>query len=286
MIRENALWCSQVMGWRVHPVSGLRGEACDCHDGAACTKKPGKHPILPKWQERATTNAKQICGWWDRYPNANLGIATGRVSGIFVFDVDGEAGKASVARLVDEFGDFPDTMMSRTGSGGLHVFFTYPDTEVRNKQALLKGIDIRGEGGFVVGAPSLHVSGERYRWLTPDAPLAQAPDWLLLMMKPKEYAAPAPLVGKVGDVEKASKYLAKIPGAIQGSNGSTQTLKAAIHLVRGFGLSRDEAFALLMSEYNPRCEPVWSEKEMRHKVESAAKSNTVDGYLLRSPVGV
>lgn len=83
--------------------------------------------------------------------------------------------------------------------------------------------------------------------------------------------------------ERASRYLAKMPEAISGQAGHAATFEAALALVKGFGLSDESALALLLSEYNPRCTPVWTERELRHKVESAAKSSKVpDGYLLKN----
>lgn len=85
--------------------------------------------------------------------------------------------------------------------------------------------------------------------------------------------------------ERASRYLAKMPEAISGSGGHTTTFKAALVLVRGFGLAAEDAVDMLMQEYNPRCDPPWTEKELRHKVEDAAKLHDPPvGYLLKPNV--
>ncbi|HEX7600617.1 MAG TPA: hypothetical protein VF316_03385, partial [Polyangiaceae bacterium] len=81
-------------------------------------------------------------------------------------------------------------------------------------------------------------------------------------------------------VYRASRYLEKIPGAIQGQSGDLQTWGAALKIVRGFSLPPEVALDLLIAEYSPRCEPPWSDKELRHKVESAAKASLPDGFLL------
>jgi len=89
--------------------------------------------------------------------------------------------------------------------------------------------------------------------------------------------APPRVVAPVGGarvVERARKYLATIPGAVSGSGGHVQTLLAAEHMVRGFRLDRDVALSILESDYNPRCEPPWAERELRHKVEEAAEHGT------------
>jgi KaiC/GvpD/RAD55 family RecA-like ATPase len=79
-------------------------------------------------------------------------------------------------------------------------------------------------------------------------------------------------------IERARKYLDTIPGAVSGSGGHDQTFKAACALVLGFSLTKTEAL-ILMSDYNRRCEPKWTERELRHKVESADKQPGERGYL-------
>lgn len=289
MIFDGALWAAESNGWRVHPVWGMRDGVCACPLGAACKpKQQGKHPILGEWQKLATADSAAIIEWWEKYPEANLGIASGRASGFFVFDVDGEDGRASLAKLEAEHGPLPETLRARSGrgDGGVHYYFLFPESQdVRNKQSLYQGIDVRGDGGFAIGAPSLHRSGKRYEWLNTSTQLAPAPEWLLKALKPKDYApAPAAPLVHTDQTKKAIAYLAKMPGAISGSGGHDATYKAAVILVKGFALSVDQAFAILSSEYNPRCQPPWTEKELRHKVSDAARSNTLpEGFIANRP---
>ncbi len=97
--------------------------------------------------------------------------------------------------------------------------------------------------------------------------------------------APAPAPPALSHlVYRASRYLARIDGAVSGQAGHQTTWDAAIALVRGFSLPTDVALDLLLNEYNPRCSPPWSEKELRHKVDSAAgQSQLPDGYLIGEP---
>ena len=84
-------------------------------------------------------------------------------------------------------------------------------------------------------------------------------------------------------VRRATAYLTKIDGAVSGNHGHQKTWDAALAIVRGFALPPDAALELLMREYNPRCEPPWAERELRHKVKGAADSARVEwGYLLDS----
>lgn len=134
-----------------------------------CARKkcgsPGKHPRIKEWQRKASKDPQVVREWWDRWPTANVCIATGAISGVIVLDVDPRhGGTESRAALEAEHGALPKTWTSRTGGGGFHFFFRHPGHEVTNKTNLLPGIDIRGDGGFVVAPPSVHLSGKEYSW--------------------------------------------------------------------------------------------------------------------------
>ncbi len=159
-------------GWRVLPLHWPTADGCSC--GQDCGHN-GKHPLIRNWKKRATTNAQTIRAWWQRWPNANVGIATGEASGLLVLDIDGTAGAASI----EQAGGCPDTIRARTGNG-MHCYFTHPAGQLPNAVRFAPGLDVRAEGGMIVAPPSLHASGRRYSWLSdPDAPLAPPPDWLL-----------------------------------------------------------------------------------------------------------
>lgn len=138
----------------------------------------GKRPLTYNGFWDATTDARRIEGWWRRWPAANLGVPTGAQSGLLVLDVDPEdGGLESLAGLERSNGPLPRTTRARTGGGGTHVFFRYPPEEVRNSAGRLgAGLDVRGEGGYVVVPPS-RTEGS-YGWLE-KAPLAEPPAWLL-----------------------------------------------------------------------------------------------------------
>lgn len=126
----------------------------------------GKKPIIGNWPERATTDPDQVRAFWANRPNANIGIATGKESGIFVVDVDTKGnGPWNLSQLELQFGKLPITSKSITGSGGTHQLFRYPDNmQVRNRTGIVSGVDIRGEGGYIIAAPSLHQTGKEYTW--------------------------------------------------------------------------------------------------------------------------
>jgi putative DNA primase/helicase len=128
----------------------------------------GKRPLVRRWPELATTAEATIREWWTTRPDANIGIATGVKSGVFVLDVDPKnGGFESLEQFIEEVGAPLHTLAVKTGSGGRHFYFRYdPSRPISNSNSKLgPGLDIRGEGGYVVAPPSLHASGNRYEWI-------------------------------------------------------------------------------------------------------------------------
>ena len=129
---------------------------------------------LVKWEKCQSEIAteEEINGWWRQFPNASIGIATGKVSGIVVVDV--EAGGST--------NGLPPTVVACTGGGGYHFFYKHPGVPIKNSVRELAPLtDIRGDGGYVVVAPSLHKSGRRYEWsVAPEnTGLEDLPKWIL-----------------------------------------------------------------------------------------------------------
>lgn len=148
------------LGWSVIPI-----------------REKEKRPLI-EWAEfqNRLPSQREADAWWTRWPNANVGIVTGGTSGLVVLDVDGEAGMASLVGR-----HLPPTVVARTGRG-FHYLFNHPRRAVKNAVGLAPGLDIRGDGGYIVAPPSIHANGSAYEWaegLTPkDLELADAPTWL------------------------------------------------------------------------------------------------------------
>lgn len=137
-----------------------------------------KRPLTYNGFWDATTNEGHIRAWWRRWPSANVGVPTGKRSGLLVLDVDPRGGSPqSLSILERENGPLPRTARARTGGGGLHVYFRYPaGEEVRNSVGLLGDrLDVRGERGYVVFPPSCTQGA--YEWID-SSPPAEA-TWLL-----------------------------------------------------------------------------------------------------------
>ncbi len=172
-------------GWRVLLLWWVRPDGtCAC--GSTGCGNNGKHPLAeacPKGCHSATTDAALLTEWLTRWPDANIGVATGMESGIWVLDVDPRhGGHVTLEALEARFGRLPTSLRARTGSGGEHVLFRHPgDGRLSNSAGRLgPGLDVRADGGYIVVAPSNHASGGRYAWLDEDeSVLEAAPPWLL-----------------------------------------------------------------------------------------------------------
>jgi hypothetical protein len=146
---------------------------------------PGaKRPLLA-WEglQHHAPAEWEVRDWYARWPDAGLGFVTGAVSGLVVLDVDpGHGGTASLSEIEAREGSLPDTIEAATGGGGRHLYFAHPGGRVGNRAGIAPGIDLRGDGGMIVAPPSLHPSGQRYRWRPGHAPgeiaLAPLPGWL------------------------------------------------------------------------------------------------------------
>jgi len=143
-------------GWPVHPLKPLM-----------------KKPMFDDWPSLASTDSAVIRYWWGQTPDANIGVVTGQRSGLLVLDVDGPEGRASLEGL-----EVPATLTQDTGrlGGGQHLIYAYEGL-TRNRQGVRPGLDVRGDGGYIAAAPSIHPSGAVYR--LHEARLAPAPDWLV-----------------------------------------------------------------------------------------------------------
>lgn len=165
---------------------------------------PGKHPRTPHGMKDASINDVQIESWWNRWPDANIGVKTGASPGSIVLDIDPRNGGAeSLAELEAEYGELPATVEALTGGGGRHLVFQHPGGKCAGEIA--PGIDVKGNGGYIVVAPSIHVSGQRYRWRDGHGPLerqpAALPGWLRLLLCPewKPDELPRPAGNRPGD---------------------------------------------------------------------------------------
>ena len=261
-----ASWYGQ-KGYPVFPLHAAAGGRCSCGSGSC--EAPGKHPRIARWPQQATTAVAMIRAWWHLWPEANIALVTGEASGLVVLDVDPRhGGELALNELQDRFGEWPATVTARTGGGGWHYFFRHPGVRVPNSSGLLgPGLDVRGDGGYVVAPPSLHASGYRYTWDGPRHPArlepAPMPDWLLGLLAHPEKGAPD-LIPKNPLSELA---LEEVP---EGQR-NTSLARLAGHLLR----HRVEPFVtlgLLRTWNRQSCRPPMAEEELARTIESIADS--------------
>ena len=246
----------------------------------------------------ATNDERQIVQWWTAHPDANIGVRTGE--GLVVVDIDvrhGKNGWASLATvgITPEMLNNMDTFTVTSPSNGSHFWFHSDEavgsgTDVLGKDS---GVDIRGEGGYIVVPPSIRPEGQYAVASCGNAcdadglpRLSKLANWSALGGKIHRPVPPPPPPRPeipIDDaemrwrVDRAKAYLAKCDGAVSGQGGHNRTFAVTSALVNGFLLPPDVALNLLLGDYNPRCSPPWSEQEFKHKVESAITAGPPEG---------
>ena len=127
--------------------------------------------VLKSWKSEATNDLQQVQNWWNQNPSYNIGLKTG--NGLVVIDVDCKNGKNGMEQLKPFLATFPKTKVAKTCNDGYHLYYKV-DREVRNSIALMEGIDVRGDGGYVLAPPSV-VDDKSYAWVN-NLPIAEAND--------------------------------------------------------------------------------------------------------------
>jgi len=237
----------------------------------------GKRPLTYRGVYDASTEPLDVETWWTRWPGANIGLAV--PADWVVIDVDVRSGGLDTMKL---WPTLPPTPAQITATGGMHFVFRRPTGQLRGKAG--KGVDVLGSGRYIVVAPSVRET-VAYAWARKlsTTPIAECPQWLVDTIVSQDVTpqAVAVLPQSKGDVlARARAYVAKVEGAVSGRNGHATTFKVAQALVRGFALDPETAYQLL-AEYNQRCDPPWTTRELRHKIKSAMQRATMpDGALL------
>jgi hypothetical protein len=216
----------------------------------------GKHPRTKHGVEDATTDEAKIRDWWEMWPQANIGRAFD--DGEFAVDVDPRNGGAETYRaLIEKHGQLPPTMAQLTGSEGNHYLLKVPPG-VKLRGKLGAGIDIKKKGGYIVLAPSLHQSGRRYEWVK-DAPVADAPAWMLDKLCEPEAASQASAVEDV--ITRPGRF-----GALQSLAGT----------MRRRGMSAEEIEIALTAVNERRCRPPLDGAKIKYIAESISQHPPVE----------
>jgi putative DNA primase/helicase len=238
------------MGWAIFPLQGKKPFAGT--DGF----------------KSASNDDAAVKALFAKRNGCNVGIATGQASGVFVLDVDvkdNAGGVESFKALVEEFGKLPDTVAAKTWSDGFHFYFNLPhDVEIRNKAGFRPGLDIRGDGGYVVAPPSTY-KDRPYRWgdgLSPDdVAVADAPEWLLSIITEPTVT---PSLSSADDITE---------------NRNDTLMRHGTRIRHTIGCDAAQIKMLLMDINAKRCKPPLPESEVTTIANSVAKHGVNEPFV-------
>jgi Bifunctional DNA primase/polymerase, N-terminal/AAA domain len=243
---EWALWYATALGWAVFPVHGMREQngqlVCTCPKGADCDEGPGKHPDTFHGSKDASTDPDVIRAWWEAKPHANIGSPH---PAILDCDLprgsDPTDGVEAFRKLERKHGIVAGAAIAKSGGGGLHVYFTANGEQGGH---VAGGLSLRGRGLYAVLPPSVHPSGNPYRWERPPLagrPLPPLPEWL----KKQQTAA-----------AKRLKETIENPGELIPANHRHDAIAAYVGMVRkrNPNLTEREALAVAHQFRLDRCE--------------------------------
>lgn len=259
-MKEQALAYAQA-GFPVFPVHtpelpylGAEEYVCSC--GNPNCSNVGKHPRTTQGFKAATTDLAQVDKWWSTWPEANIGMPTGTPSGLIVIDADTDA---ATKFILDQA--IPD-MLDASSGRGVHFYFLRPDNiRITNSAGkLAPGLDVRGEGGYVVLPSSLHRSGSRYQWgadsiLTGVPP--ELPEGLAERIAAPSTSTPSGAPAEIISGER-NERLISLAGAM-----------------RRWGFEQAEIAAALQEANRNRCNPPLPESEVAAIARSAARYEAV-----------
>jgi hypothetical protein len=229
-----------------------------------------KRPLI-QWEplQSARPSPADVAKWFERWPDANIGIVTGEISNLVVLDIDpNHGGNDSLERLEQRFEPLPATIEAMTGGGGRHLYFTHPGGLIRNRAGIAQGIDLRSDGGYVVAPPSIHPNGRRYLWSPGWSPEDTAPvplpRWLMTAtggLRPRR---------TLDDWRRLARE-----GVPEGQRNSTIASLTG-HLL-WHGVDPQVALELLLAWNRTRCRPPLDDAEVARVVQSIMRLHDESG---------
>jgi hypothetical protein len=242
-------------------------DAYTAHGWSVIPIRSGDKRPLVRWEEfqYRRPRVEEVHAWFSGWPEAGIGVVTGAVSGLVVLDIDSRhGGEASLERLQWQHDRLPTTVECRSGGGGRHLYFAHPGALLRNKAGLAPGVDLCGDGGYVVAPPSLHASGLRYAWVGDRKPkmsdLAPLPGWVLRL------AVDQP--GRLGHSIAHWRRLVR-EGVCEGERNNTIASLAG-HLLR-HGVDAPVVVEALLCWNRVSCQPPLMDDEVVSVVESIGR---------------
>ena len=255
---QAALHYAQDFGWAVFPV-----------------RAQNKKPYTPHGCKDAKADPRVIRAWWKRWPDASIGVATGSMSNFIVIDedLDDEKGLEGVQEVMQWErinGALPETVQSITGRGGCHLYFKYSGDDIKNRAGILPGVDVRGEGGYVVVPPSIHPNGTEYAWeCSPDEmEMAEVNETVLNFLQV---------------THEADKPSFKLPEMIQDGSRNDTLFRLASSL-QSQGLPDASIYEAVHSTNASRCVTPLADDEVDTIVESALRYQKGELKILTTDV--
>lgn len=200
----------------------------------------------------ATTSPALIETWWRREPKANIGLATGRASGLLVLDVDVKNDKPGIASMRTL--SLPRTFTVRTPTGGFHLYFDMPAASISIGADLLPGVDWRGNGGYVVAAGSATADG-MYE-IMDRAAIATLPERVVHLLREAKRRAP---------IQRSAA------GAVIPEGARDDTLIRIAGAIRRFGVEAPAILECLRAVSRHHCQPPHEERDLERLAASAAR---------------
>jgi putative DNA primase/helicase len=261
------------MGSPIFPAHPIRDGVCACGGTKGCS--PGKHPIgslVPQGVRNASADHDLVAHWWAQVPDANIGRATGKVSGLVVLDVDGSVGEAFLAKMEKEHGSLPATLQVKTGKGR-HLYFRYPEnrTKIKSIARAKSGLDVRADGGYVIAPPSIHESGRRYLFELDVEELAECPEWVIAYANGRSKAG-----GPSGEGKKTE------PASTPYSEAEEVKLRSALECISAHDRDtwRDVGAALHSLGWGEKAFTIWNDwsRSCLDKYDEADQQKTWDSF--------
>lgn len=251
-----------------------RGGRLRCSCGKADCPSPAKHPVgrlAPRGLLDASRDPHVLAAWFENEA-WNIGVVTGAASGIVVLDIDPRhGGEEALAALEAEYVPLPPTWRFLTGGGGEHIVFRHPGSIVKNSAgAIAPGIDVRGDGGYIVAPPSLHIGGRSYAASVDhhpdDVALAPLPGWLLNLVAEPIPASTGPL--KIGRAQ--TDWRSHLASPV-GEGERNVALARLAGLLLGRRIDPHACLDLVLAFNVARCRPPLPDREVVMTVASIAR---------------
>ncbi len=237
---ENALKFASI-NWHVFP----------------CSNK-NKQPLTKNGFHVATTDEKTIREWWTKWPNAMIGVACGK-SGIVVIDIDIKDNRNGALTWESIKTENIVSVEQKTQSGGRQIILKASPNQSLKQGADVNGyhgIDIRNKGGYIIVAPSVMLSKNKYEWLVDQSPFdmdpVETPDWVVTLF---------------GDEGKRTRF--EIPAKTKAGSRDTTVFKMACSLKSRNDMPFDQVLAAVRAYNQTQCDPPLDDSIVIKKVESA-----------------